>query len=263
MKWRHLLTILLISSSAAPGQMALPAPTAQMPQTAQAPPPAPIAHMYAIYAHGAVPEQPYVDKNLKPVAEALKKLPFTAYEAISILDQEAPWGKETKLAVNAKYMVNVTPTSQDEEGTIGLQVRIEMLQGNGEYVNALDTHASAAERKALLFRGMPINNGELVVVLFLVIPSDDNEDGDNSEDQDQDQEEQEDQEEKQDSEEEKENDDSESQQEEQAEKEGEEEEPDGLENLDALLESLEDTDKREQAEERNQRNRIDFKGEWW
>lgn len=45
--------------------------------------------------------------------------------------------------------------------------------------------------------------------------------------------------------------------------EGEGESPKGVENLDALLESLDDIDRREQVEELKRRDRIDFKGDWW
>jgi len=237
----------------------------------QGPPPNPIARMYAIYAHGAVPEQPYTDKALKPIAEALAKLPFTSYEAVTVQDREAPWGEETKLAVNAKYTVNATPLGQNEEGAIELHVRIEMLQDDGNYVDALEAQALAAKDGALLFRGMPLNNGELVVALLVGMPPDPNQNQENSQDQQEqhegEEQQQQEQEQQQNSEgenegegESAENQEMNQAEETEAEGEGEKE---SFENLDALLESLEDTDKKEQIEERNQRNRIDFKGDWW
>jgi hypothetical protein len=258
------------------------------PQATQGPPPNPIVSMFAIYAHGAVPEQPYMDETLKPMASALSKLPFTSYEAVSILENEAPWGQETRFTVNAKYNVNVTPTGQDEQGAIQLGVRIEMLQEDGTYLDALKAQALAAQNGALLFRGMPLNQGELVVVLLVGMPPDPNQQQGDSQQQEQNEGEQEQQQQEQNQNKENEGDgEGEEQQQQNNEGEGEGEgenqqqnqqqemnqadesegegegEKEGMENLDALLESLEDTDKREQKEERNQRDRIDFKGDWW
>jgi len=259
-----------------------------VPQQAQTPPPNPIAKLYAIYGHGAVPEQPYMDQTLKPIASALSKLPFTSYETVSILDNEIPWGQETRFTLNAKYTVNVTPIRQDEQGSIQLGVRIEMLQDDGTYVDALKAQALAAQNGALLFRGMPLNQGELVVVLLVGMPPDPNQQQGDSQQQEQNEGEQEQQQQEQEQNQNKENEGEgegaeQQQQNNEGEGEGEGEdqpksqqqemsqtnepegegEKEGMENLDALLQSLEDTDKREQKEERNQRDRIDFKGDWW
>lgn len=251
-------------------QMMMPLPQGMgAPQGMPEPPPNPIARMYAIYGHGAVPEQPYMDETLKPIASALGKLPFTSYEAVSLMDEEVPWGEETRFTVNAKYNVNVVPLEQDEEGAIKLNVRIEMLQEDGTYVDALKAQALAAQNGALLFRGMPLNRGELVVVLLVGMPPDPNQKNQDSEEQQEqnedEQEQQEQEEQQQENEGEGEGEPSEDQEinpaeESAAEGEGEQE---NHENLEALLESLEDTDKQEQKEERNQRDRIDFKGDWW
>ena len=232
-------------------------------------PPNPIARMYAIYGHGAVPEQPYMDETLKPIVSALSELPFTSYEAVSILDGEVPWGEETRYTVNAKYNVNVVPLGQDEEGAIQLNVRIEMLQEDGTYVDALNAQALAAQNGALLFRGMPLNRGELVVVLLVGMPPDPNQKNQDTEEQqeqsegEQEQQEQEEQQQEQEQEKKEEGESSEEQEMNPAEETTGEGEQENHENLEALLESLEDTDKQEQKEERNQRDRIDFKGDWW
>ena len=267
--------------SSSPQMMQIPQ-GAGTPQGTQSPPPTPIARMYAIYGYGAVPEQPYMDKNLEPVAEALANLPFTSYEAVTITEEEVPWQKETPMAVNAKYTVNVTPAGQNEEGAIELLVRIEMLQEDGAYIDALKAQALAAQNGALRFRGMPLNSGELIVLLLVGMPPDPNEEGDKSQDQEnQNEEEQQEQEQQeQEQQEQEQQKDSETEGENEGEEEGEsseeqemnqqeessaegEGEPENIENLEALLESLEDTDKQEQKEERNQRSRIDFKGDWW
>lgn len=267
-KW-FLSAMLFCAFATAQAPMPLPAPSVQTDTSAM--PPAPQARMYAVYAHGAVPEQPHTDDKLKPIAALLKRLPFTSFEEISILDKEMPWGETTAFPINALYSMDVTPKGLSEEGVIELHAKIDMLQDNGAYKAALETDGAAAPQQALIFRGMPLQNGELVVVLLVGMPQDENQQGNPQEDdteqqeqQEQEQEQQQQQQEQQEPQEEGESDSDETPESAEADAAQEEgETPEGLDNLDALLESLEDVDRREQVEERNRRNRIDFKGDWW
>ena len=264
----YALSLVLISAPAM-AQPMLPGPSAaQAAPDAQAMPPAPVARMYAVHARGAIPEKIDIDDQLRPIASLLRELPFTSYKAIAVHDKEMPWGSETIFPINAVYSMFVSPLSLDEEGTIALQAHIEMLQADGSYVKALDTIASAAQNKALMFRGMPLGADELVVVLLVALPSEESGDSDSSDDENAEQSETEeaqpepgDQEESQQDERE-----SDADREEAADLEDEQDgegESEGVENIEALLQSLEDIDRREQREERNQRDRIDFKGDWW
>ncbi len=264
MRWISIVILAGVAGAAA-AQPLMPAPPAEAP-------PAPIARMYALYAHGAVPEQPHIDEEAKSLAPVLKKLPFTSYEAISILEQEVPWAEPTLFPINALYAMQVTPYPSEEDGFVQIHARVEMLQDDGQYVNALDTRAYAADREALLFRGMPLHRGELVIVLIVAMPSDNGQDGapqedDSEQPEDEQEQEQEQSEEPEDSDDddsasEEERDDTADTREEEA-SETEEEPADDLESLEALLESLEDIDRQEQKEELKQRDRIDFKGDWW
>lgn len=247
------------------GQTAMPVP----PQ-GQAPAP-PVGAMYAMRASGAVPQKLDLDEKLKPVASALKSLPFTSYEAISVNDQVLPWGQETLFPVNALYAMHVTPLTMEANGAISLRARVEMLQGE-TFINALKAEARAFQNQALLFRGMPLGRDELVIVLLVGVPPENqNQNGSSEEEQSETEGEQEEKKSESESNDTKE-DINESQEGETTQEqqpppsesaEGEQEEPEGVENLDALLESLDDIDREEQVKERNQRGRIDFKGDWW
>lgn len=245
------------------------------PVTQQQPPAAPIARMYAMKASGKVPQKLHIDETIKPVAKILEPLPFTTYESLAVTSQEIPWGQEVLFPINALYAFHATALSQQEDGTIALRARVEMLEGQS-YVNALDTLAQAVPNHALLFRGMPLGQGELVIVLLVAMPSEQGEQRQSNEEESQNEQEQKDQktaneqqspqsegetppeqhEQKEDSQEIKDRGEDKPEV-------GEGEEPERKENLDALLQSLEETDRREQMEERNRRDRIDFKGDWW
>lgn len=255
---------------ATPPQNQPPLQSQPMPQV-QTPPKVPLGKMYAMRASGAVPQSPSMDERLKPVAAVLESLPFTSYEAISVVDRELPWGQETLFPINAVYAMHVTAQQPEADGAIPLRARVEMLQGE-DFVNALDTSAKAAQNQALLFRGMPLAQDELVIVLIIAMPHDEKGQGNTSqEDQPQPQGEGENQEQQEsDTDKQREGEQepreanaAEQQQESQEGNEGENEPPEGVKNMDALLQSLDDIDKREQVEERNRRDRIDFKGDWW
>ncbi len=238
----------------------------------QAPPPPPLGRMYAMRASGAVPLKLNLDEKLKPVAAALETLPFTTYESISINENPLPWSQETLFPINALYAMHVTALAPEADGAIALRTRVEMLQGE-TFVNAIKADAHAVPNQALLFRGMPLGEDELVLVLLVSTPSNQqNEGGPSEEDSSPSEGEQAEGETAQpepDSQEEKntetqEGENADAQQPEASEQdEGETEAPEGVQNLEALLESLDDIDRREQVEERNRRDRIDFKGDWW
>lgn len=263
---------LLLPSPGPQPQSVQPQAQPMLPQTAQAQaqPKPPIGQMYAIHASGAVPQNVHIDDKLKSIAPMLNDLPYTSYEAIAVNDHELPWGVETLFPISAVHAFHVTALSQNQEGAIALRARVEMLQGE-DYINALDTQAVAARNQALLFRGIPLGHDELVIVLLVGMPPEPGEDGSPNQEGESEPEGENQDSAKADSgdntegEGEQEPEDAAESQESQTDEtvEGEGEPPKGVENLDALLESLDDIDRREQVEELKQRDRIDFKGDWW
>lgn len=244
-------------------------PVPSQPPDAQDAPPTPVARMYAVHARGAVPERLDIADELRPIAPLLRELPYTSFRPIAIHEKEMPWGEPTLFPINAVYSMRVTPMSIDEEGIIHLQAYIEMLQTDGTFLRALDTAASAAQNRALLYRGMPLGADELLVALLVSLPSDGSGDDDMEQDADPEPAETDDAEPEppgDPDDESMEEGDAEAALEDEAhldELDEDDELPEGRESLEALLQSLEDVDRREQIEERNRRNRIDFKGDWW
>ncbi|HPX86873.1 MAG TPA: hypothetical protein PKZ59_09330, partial [Candidatus Hydrogenedentes bacterium] len=148
---------------------AVPSPGMMVqPQT----PPVVSGRLYAVHASGGIPQKLKIDKRLKSLKPLFSSLPFTSYEAVAVHDKELPWGEETLFPVNAVYTLKVMPLSMSQEGAVGLQARVEMLQ-DGTYVNALNTLAEAHMNQALLFRGLPAGADELLLVFIVTMPSDD------------------------------------------------------------------------------------------
>lgn len=229
----------------------------------------PKLHVVAAHASNAGQEPAAVDEALSAVKKILLALPFDTYAPVADQEVEAPPGEETLIPLNGIYSLYVTPQGQDETGALALTARISMLKaGSGpeEYVNALYTEAKLASGMPLVFRGLDLNVGELVVVLRL--SGDDNQQGQSQNDES-DQQEQENEDQKQEQESGSDNDQQQQQdnpqdQEQQNDSapQAQEETPD-LQNIEALLQSLEETDRKEQEEQQRVRSGIRVRGDWW
>lgn len=245
--------------AAAPGPGAAPAPVACV-----------LTAVCGINPPVAVPP---ADDRLAGLEGALKPLGFAGFEFVGTAERELAPDTETRFPINGTYSAAITLLPPQDGGTAAMEVRIEALL-DGRIVTALAGTVQARPGDTVVFRGMPLAPGELVVLLTR--PSEQSSEqsksdqGQQEQNQNQDQERQDQQtEEKKQEEEKKEASGNEQEQRKQPEAEeqedGTEEEKKDMENgsLRALLESLEETDKREQKEIRNVRQRIDFKGGWW
>jgi hypothetical protein len=241
--------------------------------------------MYALLGQTKAGAASGLDAELKPVEGVLKALPYTEYQKISIDERETPEGTETQFPINPVYSLVVQPGGSDDQGAAKLEIHVDLMQ-DGKLIKALTAQAAAKAGDALLLRGMPLPPGELVIVLQRDAGDQKSQDGQS--DQEQQKQDQQDQQQSDQNSESKE-DDSEKQQDEkkayekrQDEKEAKQDEkkdeqdqasPEDAEqdqtekkdskNLESILQSLEDVDRKEQAEVRNKRDRIDFKGDWW
>ena len=202
---------------------------------------------------------PDIPSDLGWVGAVLGVLPFDTYETISQGEHTAPNGAPTNIGINAEYSFNITPFGANEQGVVDVALRIVMADGR----NAYQAPAQLATGKPLAFRGLTMDEGEMVVLVRLKQEDGDGEssspEASETPPEDEEGEEKEGEAEQQES-------DSEGQEDQEQgtpEEREEGEEPKDLKNLEALLQSLEDLDRREQEEARNQRDRIRLKGDWW
>lgn len=253
----------LAPPAAAPGPGAAPAPVACV-----------LTAVCGINPPVAVPP---ADDRLAALEAALKPLGFAGYEFVGTAARELAPETETRFPINGTYSAAVTLLPSQDGDTAAMEVRIEALL-EGKIVTALAGTVQARPGDTVVFRGMPLAPGELVVLLTR--PSEQSSEQSQSDQSQQEQEQQDQQkqdqqqgqqqqeEKKQEKEKQEESQTAEEQEAQPAAEEqedGTEEEEKDMENgsLRALLESLEETDKREQKEIRNVRQRIDFKGGWW
>jgi hypothetical protein len=147
-------------------------------------PPKPVAvTMIAAQATHEDREDPSFDRDTKAIRAAVADLKqFDTYRKIRVVKANAPFGKETKFPVDAKYTVYLHPLSKDSAGRIECKVRIaEKIEKNRDAKK--DVHkkksAKAKEKNALVctvrtlpnkqfkLAGLRLKKGRLVVVLTL------------------------------------------------------------------------------------------------
>lgn len=215
---------------------------------------------------------PPADDRLATLEAALKPLGFAGFEFVGTAARELAPETETRFPINGTYSAAITLLPPQDGDTAAMEVRIEALL-EGKIVTALAGTVQARPGDTVVFRGMPLAPGELVVLLTR--PSEQSSDQSKSDQNQQDQEQQDQKQEEEGQQQEKKEqegkedprnaEEQEAQPAAEEQEDGTEEEEKDMENgsLRALLESLEETDKREQKEIRNVRQRIDFKGGWW
>jgi hypothetical protein len=242
----------------------------------------------------------HVDEALRPFAALLERLPQDTFRLVHADSAEAPMEQETSIRINDDYAVHVIPLGHDEEQQLQLQARVTLHRG-GQVINALVAEGKTRPGRALLLHGLEMPEGMLGIVLRVKQkPGESSPDsGDSQEDGDQQNQqqpqsgdnepgeeqppsdqsgesEQEDAESDSDAANQGDADDSEQGEEgesgadqpedgdaEEMEDGGGEEGPKDMENVEALLKSLEEQDRREQRSARNRRDTIRINKEWW
>lgn len=225
----------------------------------------------AIRATGSATEQPAIAAELKGMEEFLKTLPYAEYTIIAENVVETPIGTEAGIPLGDRLTLYVKPEGQSEEGAVQLSAHLE-LNEDGHPVDALIAQGSAARGKPLVFRGVPNGmNGEDIVVFKLLQPENPDSQPQGSEEQQQEprDEEQEAEQEEEKGGQEQPQEEQEPPQETQAEQQqnaeaAQDQEPSkDLENIEAILRSLEEVDRQEQKNAHNRRTSVEIKGDWW
>lgn len=156
---------------------------AEAPESRPDPPPVRIA-MTALQATLDGVKEPRMDRDARAVSEALVDLKgkFDTYRNLRVLKTVAPYRQETKLAINDRYTLYLTPLSKDDNDRIRCKVRISMKveekvpnpAASAAAVrtvekNAVDCTFLAVPGKLFKLTGslLKLDEGQLVVVLVL------------------------------------------------------------------------------------------------
>ena len=206
------------------------------------------------------------DDRLQPFNSMLKKLsPDGVFQVVSQEAKEAPFSAETQWTINERYEAFVLPMEETKDGAVRLDARVVQRDGN-KSLNALRAEGEVPGGKVMAFRGLQgPGGGELFLLLRQKSDDSDNKskgdgDSENKDDMKSDSD-------QQGEDEQKDSDKTEAEEKQQGAEEGESagDTPKDAENLEALLQSLEEEDQRQQADARFDRRKIELpsSGEWW
>ncbi|MBI2435942.1 MAG: hypothetical protein HYV26_24060 [Candidatus Hydrogenedentes bacterium] len=210
--------------------------------------------------------QPSSDPSLKPYAGTLKKLPYDTFSQIYQFEQPAPYDTRVQFPLGDDYQTHVTLRSSAEQNAVGVAIEIETKDG-GQALNAVEASGTAVRGKPLIFRGLELSEGELIVLVTIKQPDQDQSQQQNQGGQQGAQEEQEEQQKQQEPQEQNQEQEAQSQDQEQQEdaQQNESQQPseEQLQNIEAILQSLREIDRKEQKQSQNRRERVIVSGDWW
>ena len=221
---------------------------------------------------------PEIDPSLREAEPLLRNLLFDTFELVFREEKPVELGAFGLFPLNDSYLLQVVLGPQLSQQEVGLEVAVLLVTGQ-QPVNALRASGQVPRGRALVFRGLELPEGELVVLVSVKPPEnqdqqDQQQQSAAAQQQEQQQQQQEEQDENQQSEDEESQEEQEQpmaqsqpqdQDEEQdaQEQEREQPSPEELQNIEALLESLREQDRREQQDAQNRRQRVIVTGDWW
>lgn len=121
----------------------------------------------AVHATQEARETRYFDAGLEFVRAVLLDLPFNVFHLIKKEELRATTGQETRLALDERYTLFITPIEVLENGSVRMDVRIDVKSKKPDVtpIKALQTRMLVQAGKKVKFRGLKLDEGEMVLVL--------------------------------------------------------------------------------------------------
>ncbi|GEM_PF-1127206 len=110
------------------------------------------------------------DPGLEPITNAVADLPFDTYKKILATKQSIVLKKETKIPVESRYSLCITPMSKESDGRMRMDIRVEITPKTpgDKPVVALSTRLMLSPGKLVKLGGFPLEKGELIIVLSAI-----------------------------------------------------------------------------------------------
>lgn len=279
-----LLAIVLLIGGLAqpmrPPEPAVPEQANGAPGQESAPPEVQV-QMVAIQATREGRNEPDLDKDLDPLKEVLSELPFDTFRKVAMDQKPCPVGAEATIGIDDVFQLRVknnllpkeTPAQPCAPQPILLTARVEEKRDGGT-MNALSADAVLPPGQFVMFRGIPRADGELLVFVTPNAGQQQQQDQQQNQQQDQQQQDQQ-QNQQQDQQQDQQQQDQQQQQqpgqtqpdkpesEEQQPEQQQDNKPKDSQNVEAILQSLEELDRREQYDQKDVPYVREIQGDWW
>ena len=211
---------------------------------------------------GASPTQ-YFDETAEGLAPLVSHLPYGRYRTLLQTDVETSVGQHVSVPLQDGHGLYVFPSERTPEGLVRTEAQVMRTLPDGGAVRAIDVTALLPPNGVLRLEGVRVGDGELIVVVALAQPDDGQGQPQPSDSPDEDEAEQ-------DQEQEQRQDPADAPEPEDNGEEAPRTQPEDqmsaeeMQNLEAILQSLEEMDEREIRDTVNSRNELGMRGrEWW
>jgi hypothetical protein len=112
----------------------------------------------------------FFEPGLESIRSSLENLPFDTYRKVKSDQARVSAKDEAQFTINERYTLSVTPLSGDTEGRVRVKVWItEKFEKDGKSITrkALDTTSAIVPGKHLLLGGLPMDGGQLAILLTI------------------------------------------------------------------------------------------------
>lgn len=106
------------------------------------------------------------DPTLAALETYLAELPWDTFREAGFHELEAEYGVDNSVAIDDRYTLHCMPRNLSDAGEVLFDAHISLAQGDGS-VKALDVSGHAARGQGVVFRGLDIPGGELIVVMTI------------------------------------------------------------------------------------------------
>lgn len=135
--------------------------------------------MVAIQASFEDREEKLYDRTLDSVRQALEDLDeYDTFRLVREQKRPAQYREKTRIQVNDRYTLIITPMGRDSRGRIRIQASIEEeIRRNDEIITrtALEFTSNVAPGRPLKLCGLRLDEGELVLVVTMTVRRSDRE----------------------------------------------------------------------------------------
>jgi hypothetical protein len=260
--------------------------SAQLPQAPATPGAAPsagtqaptILKVIALVGSGEGQAAQQIPVELQPMQALLKELPFGRFRVEHQQEIPIEVGAAAVVSINPTYTLTLLPEEETEDNQYVVDLKIATPDG----VSALTARGKIPVQKPVVMRGLDAEDGELIVAMILTREgggqgqNEEKDEGEEQEDEEQQKQEQEpdpgeqEPQDPQDQKQEPQPDQGEQQDQQQQEQSDQQQDPQEQpqeahkpENIEAILQHLEQMDRREQRELIQQKDARKILGEWW
>lgn len=106
------------------------------------------------------------DPTLSPLQSLFEGLPYDTFREAGFHEVAVPYGAETAVSINERYVLHCLLREETEDGEVDFEIHIDLEAGEKD-IEALRVTGMAAPGQGVFFRGLEMEEGELIVAFSI------------------------------------------------------------------------------------------------